>query len=70
LDSRQVAISTSTPNGFQVTGGSINLDYHFDPSLIIRGEAKILKSLDAIFETESGKTTVDRLMVVNLSLKI
>lgn len=70
LDSRQIAVSTSTPNGFQVTGGSMNLDYHYDPSLLIRSELKILKSLDPIFETQSGKSSIDRLVVVSLSLKI
>lgn len=70
LDSRQVAVSTSTSNGFQVTGSSINLDYHYDPSLLIRGEIKILKSIDAIYEAETGKSKIDRLAVVSLSLKI
>ena len=70
LDSRQIAVSTSTPNGFQVTGASMNLDYHYDPALMIRSEIKLLKSLDPIFETVGGKTRIDRLVVVSLSLRI
>lgn len=70
LDSRQIAVTTTSPNGFQVSGGSVNLDYHYDSSLYIRGELKILKSLDKIYEAESGKSQFDRLAVVSLSLKI
>ena len=70
LDSRQIAVTTTSPNGFQVSGGSVNLDYHYDSSLYIRGELKILKSLDKIYEAESGKSQLDRLAVVSLSLKI
>lgn len=70
LDSKQITVSTATPNGFQVTGGSINIDYHYDKSLLIRGEIKVHKSLDAIYEAEKGKHRFDRLAVISISMKI
>lgn len=48
-DQNQVIISTTTPNGFQTFGYSVNLDVHVTDNVLWRCEARTLSSEDAIF---------------------
>jgi hypothetical protein len=42
-------IAYSTPNGFQTTGYSMNIDYMPLPNAVVRLEGKTYHSKDAIF---------------------
>ncbi len=48
-DKDQVIILTSTPNGYQAVGASVNYDYQLSPKLFWRAELKKYHSRDAIF---------------------
>jgi len=51
-----VIISTGTPNGFQTTGGSINIDYIPVKNVLVRLEGRSLRSRDNIFIRQSSVT--------------
>lgn len=53
-DKKEVIITTGTANGFQTTGYSLNLDYGPSKNVLIRLEARNLKSKDAIFQKENN----------------
>ncbi|QMW00337.1 porin [Spirosoma foliorum] len=53
-DKNGVIVATSTPNGFQTWGYSLNYDYAILPNALFRIEGKVYNSKDAIFETTSG----------------
>jgi hypothetical protein len=53
-DRNGVIIATGTPNGFQTTGFSFNVDYAPVSKALIRLEARTLKSKDNIFEKGNG----------------
>lgn len=53
-DKNGVIISTGTPNGFQTTGFSLNIDHAPIPNAVIRLELRTLKSKDAVFPVKSG----------------
>jgi hypothetical protein len=65
-DRHEFLVSTNTPNGFQTTGYSLNIDYRIVPSAVFRIEGKLYNSKDAVFTTTdeavtriySGLTTV------------
>ena len=48
-DPKSVLVVTGTPNGYQVLGYSVNLDYIVSPHATFRIEAKHYTSMDAIF---------------------
>ena len=49
-----VIIATGTPNGFQTTGFSLNLDYKISDNALWRIEGRVLNSEDEIFVTDNG----------------
>jgi hypothetical protein len=51
-DKNGVIISTATPNGFQTTGYSLNIDYSPSKNILVRLEARNLKSRDRIFNKD------------------
>ena len=51
-DKDGVIISTSTPNGFQTTGYSLNIDYAPLKNVLVRLEGRTLNSKDNIFVKE------------------
>lgn len=53
-DKKEVIITTGTPNGFQTSGYSVNIDYGASKNILIRLEARNLKSKDAIFQKENN----------------
>ena len=48
-DQHQAIIATSTPNGYQTIGASINYDYQISPKVLWRSELKMYNSRDDIF---------------------
>ncbi|HRG83647.1 MAG TPA: porin [Chitinophagaceae bacterium] len=55
-DKNGVIISTGSPNGFQTTGYSLNIDHSPFKNVMVRLEARNLSSKDAIFIKPSGIT--------------
>lgn len=53
-DKYGVIIATGTPNGFQTSGFSFNIDYTPVSNAVIRLEARTLNSKDDIFAKENG----------------
>jgi hypothetical protein len=53
-DENGVIISTGSPNGFQTTGYSINIDNSPVKNVLVRIEARNLSSKDYIFSSSSG----------------
>jgi hypothetical protein len=48
-DKNQIIIATNTPNGFQTSGISTNLDYKLNDKVQFRIEGKMYLSKEAIF---------------------
>ena len=48
-DSKQIVITSNTPNGFQTFGYSLNCDYSIADNFVVRLEARRLTSKDAVF---------------------
>ena len=53
-DKNGVIIFSGTPNGFQTTGISANLDYAIQPNVLWRIEARSLQSKDKVFEKRNS----------------
>ncbi len=72
-DEAGVIIPTDTPNGFQTTGFSLNIDYTPNPNVAIRLEGRSFQSEDAVFTDFSGDTPTTAegnfFMVASLALK-
>jgi len=56
-DKNGVIISTGSPNGFQTTGYSVNIDHSPSKNVLVRLEARNLSSHDDIFIKSSGITS-------------
>ncbi len=55
-DKKGVIIASGTPNGFQTSGFSLNVDYLVVSNAVIRIEIRTLKSRDEIFEKGSANS--------------
>jgi Putative beta-barrel porin-2, OmpL-like. bbp2 len=55
-DKNGVMIATGSPNGFQTTGYSVNIDHSPFKNMLVRLEARNLSSKDDIFSKPSGVT--------------
>lgn len=55
-DKNGVIIATGSPNGFQTTGYSVNIDHSPFKNVLLRMELRNLSSKDAIFTKSSGIT--------------
>ncbi|MBL7746964.1 MAG: porin [Chitinophagaceae bacterium] len=55
-DKNGVIITTGSPNGFQTTGYSLNIDHTPFKNVLLRVEARNLNSKDAIFSRSAGLT--------------
>lgn len=53
-DKKEVIITTGTPNGFQTSGYSVNIDFGPSKNILLRLEARNLRSKDAIFQKENN----------------
>ena len=67
-DKNGVIIATSTPNGFQTWGYSLNYDYVLLPSVLFRIEGKVYSSRDAIFATKSGLGETNASLTTSLAV--
>lgn len=68
-DKQQTIISTSTPNGYQTIGASINYDHQISPKILCRAELKKYSSRDPVFQYEQSskyQTTGTMALVVKL----
>ena len=57
MDKNQVIIPTTTPNGFQTFGVSVNYDRQILPYVLLRTELKQYKSMDRIYRYEQTTAT-------------
>jgi len=68
-DKDQVIIATSTSNGYQTIGASINYDYQIAPKVLFRSELKKYRSKDPIFrytEASNNQTAATMSLIVKL----
>ena len=67
MDKNQVIIPTTTPNGFQTFGVSVNYDRQILPYVLLRTELKQYKSMDRIYryeQTSTSQTTATMALIV------
>lgn len=68
-DQQQTLITTSTSNGYQTIGASINYDYQISPKVLWRSELKRYNSKDAIFRyTQNSKEQTSATMALIVKL--
>jgi hypothetical protein len=68
-DRHQANVVTSTVNGFQVVGASVNFDQKIEQNALWRNEIRGLYSVDEIYpEGLSGKNRLDAFLVTSLSI--
>jgi hypothetical protein len=68
-DETGVLIPTETPNGFQTTGVSFNLDYLPIHNIICRIEGRWLNSKDEVFESKTGMTDNNFVIATSIAIK-
>lgn len=70
-DPGQVIVTTQTPQGFQMGGASLNLDWAFHPQALWRTEVRALNSRDAIYPgaRKEQHLALDVVLVSSLSLR-
>lgn len=66
-DKNQVIIATKTPNGFQVSGLSANLDYSVNKQVQFRIEGKLYHAGDKIFVNNSNENYA---VTTNISIRL
>jgi len=67
-DKKGVIIATTTPNGFETFGYSLNFDYNIYNNVVWRLEARSLNSSDAIFATSSGNVASNTFLTTALAI--
>lgn len=67
-DKYGVIIATLTPNEFRTTGYSINVDYAPISNAVLRLEARMFRSKDAVFLKSSGTSDKDNLITASLAV--
>lgn len=68
-DQQQAIITTSTPNGYQTFGASVNYNYRISPIVIWRAELKKYHSKDPIFryaQNSNEQTSATMALIVKL----
>jgi hypothetical protein len=68
-DPGEVIVPTGTPNGFQTTGLSANLDFSPVPFVALRAEGRYFRSQDAVFEVPAGTSSDNFALVFSLAVK-
>lgn len=69
-DREQVLVTTGTPNGFQVTSASLNVDVTLAEQVLWRTEGRIFAAADAIYPTAvAQKSATNGLVVSSISVK-
>lgn len=69
-DKQEVIIGTGTPNGFQTSGYSLNIDYTPARNVLVRVEGKALKSKDAIFTKENSSTRNNSIVIASVAVAL
>ena len=69
-DKNGVIISTGTPNGFQTTGGSINIDYAPVKNILLRLEGRNLNSKDPVFKKANAVTKNNSFIVSSIAISL
>ncbi len=67
-DINGVIIVKETPNGFQTTGYSLNIDYAPAKNALIRLEVRNLSSKDKIFVKENGMTRNNTFITTSIAI--
>lgn len=67
-DSNQVIITTNTPNGFQTSAFSANLDYQIEKNILWRIEARSFKSKDIVFEQNRNPSQSNFFLATSLAI--
>lgn len=67
-DEKGVIIATTTPNGFQTFGYSVNVDYNIYNNVVWRVEARSLNSKDEIFSKNGNSTQQNFVAVTALAI--
>lgn len=69
-DKKGVIISTGTPNGFQTTGYSLNIDYAPVKNVLVRLEGRSLNSKDAIFKKTNSPVKNNLFVVSSIAIAL
>ena len=69
-DKAGIIIPSVSPNGFNASSFSLNLDYSPTPSLVCRIEGRMLNSQDDIFELDGGYTNTDYFITASIAINI
>lgn len=69
-DQQGVIIATGTPAGFQTAGYSCNLDYQPEDNCLLRIEARIFHSRDAIFKEGSTRTHLNYFIATSIAIRL
>lgn len=67
-DKDQVVVTTSTPNGFQTSGASLNFDWKPESYVLFRNEVRGLFSKDSVFNGNAATRTSNVFFITSLSL--
>ena len=67
-DENGVMIATSTPNGFQTLGYSLNIDYNIRENVMWRVEGRTLSSKDKIFTLDNMPSTQNYFVTTALAI--
>lgn len=68
-DEDQIILASDTPNGFQTSSTSLNLDYAPAPDFLWRVEARGYDSKDRVFVREEGAKDNNLLLVTSFAIK-
>ena len=68
VDKNGVIISTGTPNGFQTSGFSVNLDHQVRNNVVWRIEARTLNSKDKIFSKNADVLNTNTFVTTSLAI--
>jgi hypothetical protein len=69
-DKNGVIIPTGTPNNFQTTGGSINVDYAASSNLLWRLEGRLFNSKDPLYPSGGELKKTDGFMVLSAAISL
>ncbi|HLA69805.1 MAG TPA: porin [Bacteroidota bacterium] len=70
IDKHGSIVPTGTPNNFQTTGASINIDYAPVSNLVWRVEARIFSSKDAVYPARTGLKSADGFLTVSAAVSL
>jgi hypothetical protein len=69
-DKNEVIISTGTPNGFQTTGLSLNIDFAPVKNVLVRLEGRTFNSKDAIFKKGNLLSSNNSFVVSSIAVSL